>query len=580
MRVASLVDWCGFAVGIGTKRKAVVMICFYKRFALLVTVTFLFALQGNVIVAQGSQNVNMLANWDNPSLPNISGYYYNDVWGYAANGREYAFIGTNSDVLVFDVTIASSPLQLATLAGGSNASIWRDMKTYQNYLYAISDQGTGSSLQIFDLSGLPSSITKVYDSQAFFTTAHNLFVSENSARMYVAGANTQPNGVIMLDISNPAAPVQLASYTLGGYVHDVYAHNDTLYAFMGGSGISSFDLSSLSYPYQFTTLTSYSGQGYAHSGWADASNKYLYWADETHSTDVHILDIKDPWNVVVAGSFNSMLLAPTYTNSVAHNMMVRDSFLFISYYHDGLQIWNISNPASPVKYGHYDTYSNTDYSGTFGAWGIYTGLPSGNILVSDTRNGLFVLQTTVNFPVTLSSFEALPVDGDVHLEWTTEAEVNSERFDLERSVDGTSFEKIGSVNAAGHSNERINYRFIDSEALEGQAYYRLRQFDFDGQSTLSEIRMVNSLASLDFVVFPNPVGENGTAQIRIDLPVAKELDLVLTDMLGRIISRDHLSLHSGSQVIALPSANLRAGSYHVRIEGEGIHADKSFIVTR
>ncbi len=556
------------------------MVRFYKRISLSVIYTLAMCaiLSGNNLFGQTTQNVNLLANWDNPALPNIGGESYNDVWGYAANGREYAFIGTNADVTIFDVTVASSPVLLTKLAGGSNSSIWRDIKTYQNYLYCISDQGAGSSLQIFDLSGLPGAVTKVYDSQAFFTTAHNLFISEQSGYMYVAGANTQPNGVIMLDLANPILPTQIASFTLGGYTHDVYVHNDTLYSFMGSFGISAFDFSP-SGPNQMGALTTYPNQGYTHSGWASSDNKTLYWIDETHDADVHWMDISDPWNLTVGGSFKSALEAPTYTNSVAHNMMVRDSFLLIAYYQDGLQIYNISNPTSPVKYGHYDTFSNVDYTGTSGAWGIYSKLPSGNILVSDTQNGLFVLQAQVSFPVTMTSFEAYQDESAVRLEWATASESNSDRFEVERSGDGANFENIGEVAAAGNSTVHLDYQFIDRSPLTGGNYYRLKQVDLNGSVTYSEIRIINNEGQLGFTLFPNPLVQGRQAKIQIEMPKASDLNLTVTDMLGRKITGQMMSLHSGLQTVELATSDLAPGAYLVRLEGGGLFAEKSLIVT-
>src|SRR5690606_38295279 len=67
-------------------------------------------------------------------------------------------------------------------------------------------------------------------------------------------------------------------------------------------------------------------------------------------------------------------------------------YIVISYYHDGVQVYDISDPRNPVRAGFYDTYpENTNFSGFQGCWGVYPYLPSGNIIASDITHGLFVL---------------------------------------------------------------------------------------------------------------------------------------------------------------------------------------------
>lgn len=109
---------------------------------------------------------------------------------------------------------------------------------------------------------------------------------------------------------------------------------------------------------------------------------------------------------------------------------------------------------------------------------------------------------TLILPVELSSFEAIPINNEVHLHWTTASEINSDYFSVERSSDLINWEEIGQVNAHGNSNEEIAYRYIDALPLTGTSYYRLRQFDFDGQEYQSGARTVrlNSILS----IAPNP----------------------------------------------------------------------------
>ncbi|MEL6924584.1 MAG: T9SS type A sorting domain-containing protein, partial [Bacteroidota bacterium] len=67
-------------------------------------------------------------------------------------------------------------------------------------------------------------------------------------------------------------------------------------------------------------------------------------------------------------------------------------YLYVSYYFDGLRIYNISDPANPVLSSFYNTSNSTHAYGKYeGAWGVYPFLPSGNVLVSDMQKGLFIV---------------------------------------------------------------------------------------------------------------------------------------------------------------------------------------------
>ena len=73
------------------------------------------------------------------------------------------------------------------------------------------------------------------------------------------------------------------------------------------------------------------------------------------------------------------------------NLIIKDNYVYVSHYHDGLWIWDISDPSNPIVVGNYDTYPASVATGNYkGAWGVYPLLPSGNILVSDMQSGLFV----------------------------------------------------------------------------------------------------------------------------------------------------------------------------------------------
>ena len=74
---------------------------------------------------------------------------------------------------------------------------------------------------------------------------------------------------------------------------------------------------------------------------------------------------------------------------MAHNGIIKGNLAFIPYYHDGLRVFNISDPSNPIQIWEYDTYIPNNHISYKGAWGVYPYLPSGNIIVSDMQTGIY-----------------------------------------------------------------------------------------------------------------------------------------------------------------------------------------------
>lgn len=97
----------------------------------------------------------------------------------------------------------------------------------------------------------------------------------------------------------------------------------------------------------------------------------------------------------------------------------------------------------------------------------------------------------ITLPIELLSFTAAPVADRVRLRWVTATETNNDLFILERSRDAVVFGPIGTVDGAGTSLTERHYVFDDSEPIEGRSYYRLRQVDLDGGSSMSGLVAVD-----------------------------------------------------------------------------------------
>ncbi len=333
-----------------------------------------------------SNNMTKLGHWD-------SGLAYNDCWGYVADGREYAIIGSRDFVHFLDITCPSQPTLIQEVAPGANTG-WRDFKVYDHYVFGCAQNGA-EGLITFDVSTLPDSVNFLGNITTDFTTAHNIYIDEANARLYVVGSNTQNSGMIVYDISIPTNPVVIGNSSLpGGYLHDVHVVDNIAYASSLSSGFWVYDYTDAANPIVLGSMTSYEGSVFNHSAWLNDAKTHVVFCDERHGEPVKIVDVTDFEDIFLesTGTFSSTLLSPTYTNSIAHNPFILGDLAIVAYYHEGVQIFDISDPTNVTPYAYYDTYENTSYSGYNGVWGVYPYFPSGVIIASDRSNGLFVLE--------------------------------------------------------------------------------------------------------------------------------------------------------------------------------------------
>lgn len=176
-------------------------------------------------------------------------------------------------------------------------------------------------------------------------------------------------------------------------------------------------------------------------------------------------------------------------------------------------------------------------------------------------------------PVEYGDINVRAVGRIVHVYWSTLSERNSHYFEVQRSYDGRNFEVLKIVEAAGHSDERVNYAIEDDRAMTGIVYYRLNQVDFDGTNELSDIYSVMVMGegmSIEFVAYPNPFYKGESLKVRIfDAGNQTKLQIRVIDMAGRVVFEAPIDADNLADEYEIPfDSNLRSGIYILRIEGE------------
>lgn len=159
-------------------------------------------------------------------------------------------------------------------------------------------------------------------------------------------------------------------------------------------------------------------------------------------------------------------------------------------------------------------------------------------------------------PLTLLSFSATAGSMGAVLEWKTAQEFQTDHFEIERSADGTLFEKIGSVKAVNNASSISSYSFVDVTATTDINYYRIRFIDIDGSFTLSPVKVVNAAATQENMIV------SGGRNIVATFKKANAGTVSLFDMQGKLLSKQNVA--QGQKSVLINGANLAAGTYIVR----------------
>lgn len=186
----------------------------------------------------------------------------------------------------------------------------------------------------------------------------------------------------------------------------------------------------------------------------------------------------------------------------------------------------------------------------------------------------FTLGSTELFslPITLIHFDAQPIgNSKVKVEWTTVEEIGNAYFSIERSTDGLNYETIAQLDGAGNSQDIREYQYIDNKPLNGQAYYRLRQTDFNGTSSATEAVRVylekeqtTSIRSL----YPNPANAGDDLHVSYSIDNDQVMQFSLISANGHMLHSEERLVVASEEVVTLSTKGLKRGLHILRVVDE------------
>ncbi|HEX5001826.1 MAG TPA: T9SS type A sorting domain-containing protein [Bacteroidia bacterium] len=176
----------------------------------------------------------------------------------------------------------------------------------------------------------------------------------------------------------------------------------------------------------------------------------------------------------------------------------------------------------------------------------------------------YVYTTSSVLPVELLYFDAWASGKQVDLYWSTGSEINSQEFVIEKTTDGSIFEEIAHIPAAGNSSVTNHYKATDTNPEDGVNYYRLKQVDYDGSFTYSKLIATNYLSSISGVqLLTNPA--NAFTTLKFIAENRTPVDIKITDAAGALIFKQTAAATKGINYVPIDVSGFSNGLYFVTV---------------
>lgn len=227
------------------------------------------------------------------------------------------------------------------------------------------------------------------------------------------------------------------------------------------------------------------------------------------------------------------------------------------------------------------TFEVTDKTPTSSGGGSY----DLSVMMTVTNNAECVattatVSTTSNasvLPIELVSFSGKLVNKNVLLDWITASESNNAFFTIERSFDAKNFETIGEIAGAGTTNERQTYTFTDQQIINnGLTYYRLKQTDFDGAFSYTNIVSIRTSNDDGLVIGQiNTAGE--TMAVSLNSSLEESVEINVFDMSGRLLISTSEMIYVGQNEIELATGALNTGIFVMNVRTKTQNLTQKFV---
>lgn len=344
-----------------------------------------------------SDKVRLLSNIPLASMPGGASSGSGGSGWVSPGGREYAVMGIRTGAAIYDITTPTAPLLVKFIQGST--TLWHENVVMDGYAYLVSDQ-TGTGMQVVDMTAADTthsaSLITTYAGNGL-STVHTIQANPQTKTLYLNGSN---RGCVFVNVTNPAAPVEVGRWTTK-YVHDSvpvnyttgpWAGKEILFACCGTNGLYILDVTNKAAPTVIGSTLYLPNNFYCHSGTLTPDKRYFLVNDELDENQgsepdctTHVVDVQDLANPHEVATFHNPI------QIIDHNSNWQDGYLILAAYRGGVRIYDPTNPLAMSQVGYFDTYPGADAFSFDGDWGLYSNYPSGNIILCDINRGFFVV---------------------------------------------------------------------------------------------------------------------------------------------------------------------------------------------
>ena len=273
--------------------------------------------------------------------------------------------------------------------------------------------------------------------------------------------------------------------------------------------------------------------------------------------------------------------APFFTNQWVHVVVYRDTLINrIRVYRNGAMIVSQTSndksigEASDLIIGNIGeleflsanpSVSPAPYKGMLDELKIY------NYALSDAEITALYNQGSTALPLTLVDFSVAKQNNNALINWKTSDEINTKDFTIEKSVDGSTWNIISTINAKGATNNA--YAFVDEKPATGANYYRIKMNDRDGNFKYTPVKSVLFTDVNQLTIYPNPASSNTVLYFN---NLATTSELIITDVTGKLVQRSMLKKNSNSynlQTSAIPT-----GTYLIKLQSKEGSVTKKLVI--
>ena len=262
-----------------------------------------------------------------------------------------------------------------------------------------------------------------------------------------------------------------------------------------------------------------------------SANYYGLFPFKKSATNVNVLEFNSTSNVTTAGFITA---TPGFAQTVLDVVDYADDHGTIQKIKSGKAIlvalttiaggtFNVQLTSGNFYGGTLSNYALETYTGAAtGYTGTFSVTAGSTTVPIVTRTGVSTANLAQNWvvgtynnsvtplPIELITFSGQKEGNNNQLNWTTASEQNNDYFTVEKTTDNENFMSVGKVDGAGNSTEIIDYSLVDYDVLPVVNYYRLKQTDFDGKYTFSEVITIDNrknISSKEIVLITNILGQ-------------------------------------------------------------------------